>query len=704
MPLGFLVPLFLAGLAAIAIPIWVHLTRKQRSLVVPFPSIMFLRQIPFKEDRRRTIHHWLLLALRALVIILLVAAFARPFFEGDSALASTGSGPREVVVLLDRSYSMAATGRWDEALAAVRRETQGLGPLDRVSLLTFDQGAQTVVRSENDPARLRSAVDTLAPGWGSTRYGPGLKLAQAILEESELPARELVMISDFQRLGWTGEEGVRLPAGTDVRTTKILGSPGANVAVADVALRRDRFSGRERIAPSARLVRTGGDGPVQVTVALEVDGRELQQRTVSLPAAGAATIEFPPIPVSERHTRGSVRVAADGLSRDDARHFVVSPGSAQRVRVYTRAGAPTESALFLSRALEISEEGGFDVEVAPWTLASVDGLSSGQVVVLVDAPFPTGSGGAALRRFVEQGGGLLIVGGGSSAWAGDADAWIGARIGPRVDRLESGGGRVGWVDYDHPIFQIFKNPRSGDFTGSRFFGYRELTPLEGAQVLARFDDGGPALVERRVGQGRVLVWTSSLDGLWNDLSVQPIFLPFVHQVARYVSGRGETLPWFTAGQVLDVSDVRAMATAGLLEGTEEGQALMGERVVIDPAGTPVRLPGGAGPHYLVLQDAGFYSMRPTGDGEARPLAVAVNVDLAESDPVTMDGEEISAALAATVASGDGTRGAGSAIQLQRADIERRQSLWRLLLAAVLALLAAETVMANRRSTQAATVG
>jgi hypothetical protein len=223
-------------------------------------------------------------------------------------------------------------------------------------------------------------------------------------------------------------------------------------------------------------------------------------------------------------------------------------------------------------------------------------------------------------------------------------------------------------------------------------------------VLARFDDGGPALVERRIGEGRVLLWASSLDSFWNDLAVQPIFLPFVHQMARYVSGRGETLPWFTAGQVLDVSDVRAMATAGLLEGTEEGQALAGERVVIDPAGTPVRLPGGVGPHYLVLQDAGFYSMRPTGSGETRPLAVAVNVDLEESDPVTMEGEEIQAALAATMASGGGVNGSGGGIQLQRADIERRQSLWRLLLAAVLALLAAETVMANRRSTQPATAG
>ena len=703
MPVGFLVPLFLAGALAIAIPIWVHLTRKQRGLVVPFPSLMFLRQIPFKEDRRRAIHHWLLLALRALVIMLLVAAFARPFFSGESALATVGTGPTEVVILLDRSYSMAAGERWGSAQASVSETMSGLGPLDKISVVVFDQGAEAIVRSEGDPTRALTVVDTIQPGWGSTRYGPALKLAQSILDESTLPGRELVLVSDFQRRGWTGEEGVRLPAGTAVRTVPVTGEPRANVAVADVALRRDRFSGRERVTPSARLVRTGGDGPVEVDVTLEVDGRELQRRTVTLPAAGATTVDFTPLPLGASHTRGTVRVPQDDLPRDDARHFVVSPGSALKVRVFTRAGAPEEASLFLSRALEISTEGTFDVEVGPWRTEAAGSLTAGEVVVLSDVHFPGGSSGAALERMVEAGGGLVIATGGSGGWARDRDSWLGARVGAPVDRSDRGGGRIGWVDFDHPVFQVFKGPRSGDFTGTRFFRYRSLTLQDSADVLARFDDGSPALVERRVGEGRVLLWASTLDSFWNDLSVQPIFLPFVHQLVRYASGRGETLPWFTAGQVLDISDARAMATAGLLEVTEQARGLEGERVVTDPAGTPVRLPGGAGPHYLNLRDAGFYTMRSLNDEESRPLAVAVNVDLAESDPAVMDPEEMEAALAATVAEG-AAEGGGQTMELQRADIERRQSLWRMLLVAVLSLMAMESIMANRRSTRAATAG
>ncbi len=696
MPIGFLVPLFLAGLAAIAIPIWVHLTRKQRSLVVPFPSLMFLQQIPFKEDRRRTLHHWLLLALRALAVALLVAAFARPFYSGGEALAAVGSGPREVVLLLDRSYSMAADGHWEAARTAVAREVAGLGPVDRASLIVFDQGAEAVVRSESDQRRLNAALDTLTPGWGATRYGPGLKLAQTILEESEHPARELVLVSDFQRRGWTGEEGVRLPAGTTVRTASVAGENGPNVAVADVALRRDRFSGRERVAPSARLVRTGGEEPAEVEVVLEIDGREVQRRPVTLPAAGAATVAFSPLLIGERHTRGTVRVPSDRLPRDDTRHFVLSPGTALPVRIYTRPGAPPETSLYLSRALDLTEDGTFDVSTRNWGAGAADGLTRAHVVVLADVPFPAGGGGAALREMVEEGGGLLIIAGQSGGWSANEDAWIGARIGAPVDRMDRGGGRIGWVDYDHPTFQLFRGPRSGDFTSTRFYRHRALVVPDGEGVLARFDDGSPALLERRVANGRVLIWTSSLDALWNDLALQPVFLPFIHQVVWYASGRSETLPWFTAGQVLDVSDARAMATAGLLEAIEQGEYLEGDRVVIDPAGNPVRLPEGVGPHYLDLRDAGFYTMRPPGDASGRPLAVAVNVDMAESDPAAMDPEEIEVALAAT-AGGEAAGTPRSALALQRVDIERRQSVWRLLLVVVLALLATETVLANRRS-------
>jgi hypothetical protein len=186
--LAFLVPLFLLGIAGVVIPIVVHLTRRQRRNVVHFPSLMFLEKIPYQEQRRRRIQHWLLLSLRALALALLAVAFARPFVQdAEIGLGATG-GPREVVVVVDQSYSMEVGDQFERARTEARQIFEGLGPLDRASLVGFSQGARVLARSTSDRARLRGALDTIRVGAGATRFGPALKVAQTILEESTLPS------------------------------------------------------------------------------------------------------------------------------------------------------------------------------------------------------------------------------------------------------------------------------------------------------------------------------------------------------------------------------------------------------------------------------------------------------------------------------------------------------------------------------------
>ena len=100
--MSFLTPLFFVGLSALTIPVLIHLIQRERKRVVEFPSLMFIRRIPYESVRRRSIRHWLLLMVRAAAVLLLVAAFARPFFQGGALAVSAGSGARELVVLLDQ--------------------------------------------------------------------------------------------------------------------------------------------------------------------------------------------------------------------------------------------------------------------------------------------------------------------------------------------------------------------------------------------------------------------------------------------------------------------------------------------------------------------------------------------------------------------------------------------------------------------------
>src|SRR3954470_21149241 len=185
--MAFLAPLFFVALAGLAIPVLLHLTQREKKQVVYFPSLMFVRRIPYKSVRRRKIQNWLLLAVRMAALALGILAFARPWLQSTDAAGPIGTGAREVVVLLDNSYSMTYADHWEKARAAAHAEIAKLNPVDRGTLVLFSQGAEIVTRSTPERERLSAAVASAKPGAGPTRYAPALKVAGSILADSLLP-------------------------------------------------------------------------------------------------------------------------------------------------------------------------------------------------------------------------------------------------------------------------------------------------------------------------------------------------------------------------------------------------------------------------------------------------------------------------------------------------------------------------------------
>jgi hypothetical protein len=681
MPLSFLAPFFLAGLAALAIPIVVHLIQRERKDAVRFPSLMFLAQVPYKSTRRRKIRNWALFLLRSAVIVLLVTAFSRPFFETDLDASSPLATAREVVILLDRSFSMGYTGRWDRATNAANAAIDALGPDDRGTIVYFDGGAVMANQPTPDHGNLKAVLATARPGAGVTRYGPGFKLAQSVLETSDKPRREVVLISDFQRNGWDGGEGVRLPAGTKINAINVAEGETPNLAVGNVTFRREKAADRERVTATARVVNTGIDPAKGVAVSLELNGREVETKKIDVPANDAATLVFAPFTLAEANQKGAVRVAADALPADDVFHFVLSPGDA--ISILIADGGGPRASLYLERALAISERPQFDIEVKRADAVRSGDFAGRTVVLWNDATVPPGETGRRLRAFVEGGGGLVLINGPRANWDAAADL-VPGKIGAVLDRADPGGA-LGYIDYSHAIFEIFRAPRSGDLAAARFFRYRPLQVDSTGQVRARFDDGAAALVEKSVGQGRVLLWTSTMDNFWGDLPLQPTFLPFVHQLVRYAGGYAEENPWFTVGQVVDVAG--APVATDDSTATPAAAAPGRERMAIAPSSKRTDLPTGL----LRLEESGYYEIRGDARGER---IVASNVDLAESELASMDPQIVTAAL--EPGEGSGPAAAGSA-RIRPEDRERRQALWWYLLIAAFIILVAETALSNRLS-------
>jgi hypothetical protein len=681
--LTFLTPLFLVGLAALAIPVLLHLIQRERRNVVQFPSLMFLSRIPYQSVRRRRIRHWLLLMLRLAALALLVLAFARPFVRRTDPGTASGSGARELVLLIDRSYSMGYGDRWQRALSAARDTVEKMGSGDRGSIVLFASGAEVSLRSTADKGRLLTALSGLEPSAAATRYGPALKLAGSILSESALPRREAVLITDFQRAGWQGAEGLRLPDGAALTPISVVEEETVNVAVTPVALERSTFSGQERVTVTAGVINHGSAPIAALSLTLEGDGRPIQTQQVRVEAHGAASTTFTPVTLPPAGMRATVRAGSDALARDNAFHFVVSAGQPVRVVLVSRPG-DRDGSLYVSRALAVGDSPRFDVVTRTADALSPEDLQEATIVVLNDVPV-NASTADRLARFVERGGGLLIAAGERGSWPPDRAALVPAVVSEEVDRTKGQAARLVGVEYGHAVFEPFRAPRSGDFSAARFYGYRAVTPAESAAVLARFDDGAPALVEGRRGLGRVLLWTSSLDLAWNDLAIKPVFLPFVHQMARHLSSYREPEAWLTVGEVLDPQ--RA--------GPSVGRAAIkpDQRAIVSPSGRQLAIDA-EGPDVIELEEQGFYEIRRQNARPETVVPVASNVDVKESDPSPIEPDTIVAA--ATGRAGGAVADASTGPPTDVAQ-EAAQRFWWYLLFAGLVLLAAETVVANRNA-------
>ena len=671
--MGILAPAFLAGLLAIAIPIVIHMINRERRETIAFPSLMFLRKVPYKSVRRQKLRHLLLLALRCLAVAIVVAAFARPFFERPLAATPGASDGREVVVLLDRSYSMGLGSRWSRATAAVRTIARDIRSNDRVSVVAFDATAAQVVEPTADAGRVDRVVATLKPGSAPTKFGPAFRMAAQILTASEQARREIVLVSDFHRIGFTPNDEVALPMRTTVKTVDVSRGESGDVAVASVAVARLRDGSRVRATVTARITNLGAEAR-NVDATLELAGRRADSRPVRVGPRATAQVAFAAAAVSATATRAVVRITPDSQPANDAFYFTIAEDAGASVLIVEPPGARANQSLFATRAWAVADDPVVRVDVRSSSVATPADLRGRSLIVLNEADLPAGALGEQLRQQVRAGTILLVVPGerGSVGLTPEWRAELPASVGPASDHV----GRWASVDFSNALFEPFKSSRA-DFSSVTLSRFRALNVINGGAVIARLDGGSPLIVERPSGSGRILMWALSLDANWTDAPFHPLWVPLLHQLARRSIAGSEVRSSFTAPHVLDLS--------------REGAV-----IVEAPSGARTRISPDSGPRSVELRERGFYEVRggSTAIGAGRP--VAVNVDLSESDQSHFDPAELVAAITAR-GERSAAKGNDAVFEGTAQELERRQSVWWYLLFGAVVLLAGETMFSNRLS-------
>src|SRR2546430_2109486 len=363
--MSFLNPFLLFGSLALAIPILIHLVRREKSEIIPFSSLMFLLKVPKRSIRQQKIKNLLLMALRLLILALLVGAFARPYLTQPAKPAANGMANRGIVMMLDNSYSMRYGNNFERLKAEAQRRIDSMRASDRMSIIAFNENATLLSRPTSDKNALKAVVDTLEPSAFGTRYYEAFTLADRALTEFGGDQKQLIVISDFQRNGWNRSSRESIIA-TDVKieTVNLAIQNPNNVGIDSVSVDQTSFTRTFTGRVIARIHNYRKDVPVDVTVTVSLNDKEVDRQKLTVSANSSALAEFTGFDLQLGFSKGRIHIDPnDPLKVDD--DFICSPQRQEKLKLLiVDTGKPKQS-LYLRQAYTSSPDLPFDVTIVP---------------------------------------------------------------------------------------------------------------------------------------------------------------------------------------------------------------------------------------------------------------------------------------------------------------------------------------------------
>ncbi len=528
--MNFINPAFLFALAASALPLLIHLLSRRRAREVPFSSLRFLERSDRKSMRRINLRRLILLALRTLAIAAIALAFARPVITGRTASLFPGKEPKSVVVMIDRSYSMGVRGNegtaFGAAAAAALDIAGGLEDDDELTIVLFDEGTEEIFTAERPG---RSAAAGALAGEEPSLKGTDLRAAAghgtALLEKSRRTARELFIISDFQRTGLAGASDIGIPAKTRVFLVPVTPASGPNVAVENVILPGSAVHRGEAATMRVMVRNTSPDRPAGFPLRVELDGRRIMELEIELPPGGGAEHTFEFDAGRSGWIRGSVSCREDMLPADDRRLFTLLVREKTPVLMISGEGG-----FFLGQALvPEGADGDIELESRGWNNYTTADLSASDVVVTGPGGRPRTGDPGLLRRYAEEGGRLLVfISPGMENFAERLSSH-----GPSIDARETG---EGFIELERPpggspLLSVFSEADLDAIADLRFAVAAQVTGIPAGRAELSFSGGTPFLWIEGAGEGEIIFIAFSPVPESGDLVLSPYFLPLVQQMA-----------------------------------------------------------------------------------------------------------------------------------------------------------------------------
>jgi hypothetical protein len=639
---NFLNPIILlAAGAAVLLPLLIHIFNRQKVKTIPFSSLLFLRSLEKTRMRRIKIKEYLLLLIRSLIILLVVAAFARPAIRGGFATKVGAHAKTSIVLLLDNSYSMGFETKDGLVFELAKRKAKSildqLKEGDEASLIEFSSHPRVITpHPTHDFRDLTRYLDEEAQlSAEKTNVGEAVKLAHEILQDSKNLNREIYLVTDMEKSGWSDLHPNILPSDdqkTKLYLVNVSPPEKQNLCIEEISFGPQLIEKGRPFQITAKIANYTRQAVNGLLVGLYLDGKRVSQTDVDLQKDGKAAVKFnPSVDQAGIHT-GFFELTDDDLLIDNRRYFTFR--IAEKIPVLL-VGERERDTYHLGLALNPLDAEDANKKITQRSKSSLSGIDFNKfdVVILSNLSRLTDVQLANLERFVQKGGGLFIILGDNI----DPDFYANRLINKlfnlrnvsplKVTTNTSGFFSLERIDMDHPIFQIYRNLEKDQLPLIKFFSIFELPQSREVKTIVSFNLGRPALVEKSFGAGKVLLLAASVDEGRADLVVHPFFVPMINRAVEYLAsdlsrldeniliGSKVTreLPADLAGKEIEIFDPEMKKTS--LQPSFQTDKLI---IKIDDTSLP-----------------GIYDVRALISSPVRGEAVdrfAVNIDPKDSDP------------------------------------------------------------------------
>ncbi len=547
--MSFLSPWVLAGLAAVGIPVLIHLLNKFRVKHTDWGAMKLLLDSVRQEERRVKLDDLILLLLRCALVALAVIAFARPVLKG---LAKDGEadGPVAAVILLDNSASMGrsagASTCFEQAKQEIRTWLDGIHPRSEVGLiLVSDTPEPLIAQPVDDPVLLRNALDQSGVSDKGSELMHSLAMAVDALAAASDRPKEIRIYTDGQRSLLRDPEALKRLAREHpeivIRPILIGDEAEANLGIVSLETGAEIPAVGRPLKIHAKVLNASATEALNVPVEFTLDdGTSAGSLSIPRIAPGAAADVVLPFTFPEAGPQAiTAGLPADALAADNRRSLALDVARRKDVLVVNPSSV---SAGFVAKAIApvAAEEAG-KFFLAPFMTETADLpalLARDErpfAIVLCEVESLPPAMVDLLDRYLSKGGNLLVFPGAP----GGLDKLLPATLSAATGE-EAVGTALTWQGrgLTHAITRYWNDPANGSLSTVTLSRHYPLQLKDGETVVA-LSDGSPGVVLAKHGAGSLVLFAAPLDPAWTNLPLHPAFVPFFQRLLGELDRSGQ---------------------------------------------------------------------------------------------------------------------------------------------------------------------